>query len=606
MKLSKITLAIIILFVVSMILLSRFLNMREEKMNIHAIQEKGINMVNILSLYPVMDYTPEKRVFFLQSLISYQGILYLFLHDKAGQIIVNLAPSDILSSIPADIQTNSIYSMGITSQNFTVKNSRVTVYEFAKPIFQNGQKTGTIRVGFKLPPLAAFSPERMSFLAMVTFFIFSAVLLGYYGILLVMKPLRDKNRDFFKENGSSHDIGNEPAKGDNLLPMIEDLERSLSFMQEKLNDMRITNIELNSKVGVMCFERNQFIRILDSINFGILITDMHNNILNINEYMLKLFDRKREVVVDRSVEEVLGYDDLVSFITHQDAIKYQGNMNYRDMSFHDQAPGEVFRVSLAYFLGAEGTPIGKVITLRNITPVKMAQKAQKEFIAHVAHELRTPLTNIKSYSEMLMDQEVENVEMQKEFYNTINQEITRLTDLIQNLMSLSKMELGVLTINKGLLRTDWLVDGSLSTVEASARDKSITIEKKLPDVFPSIMADKELLKAAIINVLGNAVKYTPEGGKITFSIFEQDNTIVIEIVDTGYGLAPEDIPRVFDKFYRSNNPLVTEQSGSGLGLAIAAEIVHLHNGEIDVQSKLGEGSRFTIKIPREDYLIGNQ
>ena len=600
LKLPKITLAISVLFIVGMILFLRFLITQEEKTNIRVVQEKGISLVNLLSLYPIMDYTPEKREFHLQSLISYQGLLYLLVHDKDGLIIVNLAPSDILSSIPPDIQNNSIYSIGITSQSFAVKKLPATVYEFAKPVFKNGQKTGTIRLGIKLPVSSIFSLERMSFLAMVAFFILSAALLVYYGITLAMKPLRNKHRVFSESKGDSQDIGKEPAQRDHLIPMIEDLEQSLSFMHKKLNELRITNIELNSKVGVISFEKNQFVRIIDSINLGILMTDMHNNIHNINEYMIKLFDLKREAVIDHPLKDVLRNDDLVSFIIQQDTIEYQ------DMSFPDQAPGEVFLVTLAHFMGAEGTPIGKVITFRNITSIKMVQKAQQEFIAHVAHELRTPLTNIKSYSEMLMDQEVESAEMQKEFFNTINQETTRLADLVQSLLSLSKMEMGGLTINKGLLRTDWLVDGSLSAVEASARDKRITIEKKLPDIFPSIMADKELLKSAIINVLGNAVKYTPADGKIIFSIFEQDNTIVIEITDTGYGLAPEDLSHVFEKFYRSNNPQVAGQTGSGLGLAIAAEIVHLHNGEIEVQSKLGEGSQFTIKIPREDYQLGNQ
>jgi PAS domain S-box-containing protein len=603
MKLPKITLAIIVLCIVGMILLSRYLVQQEEKTNIRSVQEKGINLVNLLSLYPIMDYNPEKRAFFLQSLTSYQGLTYLLVHDKAGRIIVNLAPSDILSNIPPDIQTNSIYALGITTQSFAAKNLHTTIYEFAKPVFKSGQKAGTIRLGFKLPASSAFSLERMSFLAMVAFFILSAVLLVYYGITLAMKPLRNRHRDLFNVKGNS---GKKPAQGDNLIPMIEDLEQSLSFMHEKLNEMKITNIELNSKVGVMNFEKNQFIRILDSINLGVLITDMHNNIRNINEYLLKLFNRKRETVVDHPLEEIFHQNDLVSFVIHQDTIEHQGNMNYRDMSFPDQAPGEVFRVNLTHFTGAEGTPIGKVITFRNITSVRMVQKAQQEFIAHVAHELRTPLTNIKSYSELLMDQEVESAEMQKEFYNIINQETARLTDLIQNLMSLSKMEMGGLTINKGLLRTDWLVEGSLAAVEASARDKGITIEKKLPDIFPSIMADKELLKSAIINVLGNAVKYTPADGKIMFSIFEQDSAMIIEITDTGYGLDPKDLPHVFEKFYRSNSPLVAQQTGSGLGLAITAEIVHLHDGEIEVQSKLGEGSRFTIKIPKEDYLLGNQ
>ena len=606
MKLPKITLAIIILCIVGIILLSRYLVTQEEKTNIRAVQEKGINLVNLLSLYPIMEYTPDKRQLLLQSLTSYQGLFYLFVHDKAGRIIVNLAPVDIPGSIPPEIQTNSVYAPGVISQNFTVKNPQAIIYEFAKPVFKDGQKTGTIRLGFKLPVASSFSLERMSFMAMVAFFILSAVLLVYYGITLAMKPLRNRQQVLFQAGGGNQLAVKRPSSGDNLIPMIEDLEQSLGFMHEKLNEMRLTNIELNSKVGVMSFEKNQFIRILDALNLGIIITDMHNNIRNINEYTLKLFAGKREKVMDRPLEEVFPQGDLIAFVARQDTLEHQVNMNYGDISFAGQAQGEVFRVTLAQFKGAEGTPIGKVITLRNITTVKMVQRAQQEFIAHVAHELRTPLTNIKSYSEMLMDQEVESVEMQKEFYNTINQETSRLSDLIQNLMSLATMEMGGLTINKGLLRTDWLVAGSLSAVEASARDKRITIEKSLPDVFISIMADKELLISAIINVLGNAVKYTPEGGKIMFSIFEQDGNMVIEITDTGYGLAPEDIPHIFEKFYRSKNPKVAQQTGSGLGLAIAMEIIHLHGGDIEVQSKLGEGSKFTIKIPREDYLLGNQ
>jgi len=606
MKLPKITLAIIILCIVSMILLSRYLVKQEERKIISAVQEKGINLVNLLSLYPLMDYKPDKRTLFLQSLTSYQGLLYLLVHDKSGTVVVNLTPGDILKSIPPEIQTNSIYASGVISQNFTLKNPQATVYEFAKPIFKNGQKDGTIRLGLKIPAISAFSLERMSFLAMVAFFILSAVLLVYYGITLAIKPLRMRQQVIFQAEEKNPPAGKKPAKGDNLIPMIEELESSLGFMHTKLNEMRLTNIELYSKVGVMSFEKNQFIRILDAINLGIIITDMHNNIRNINEYTLKLLSRKREDVVDHPLEEVFPQEEIISFVMQQETLEHQGNMNYRDVSFKSFAPNDVFRITLTQFAGAEGTPLGKVITLRNVTTVKMVQKAQQEFIAHVAHELRTPLTNIKSYSEMLMDQEVESVEMQKEFYNTINQETARLSDLIQNLMKLASMEMGGLTINKGLLRTDWLVAGTLAAVEASARDKHITIEKSLPDVFISIMADKELLISAIINVLGNAVKYTPEGGKITFAIFEQDNNVVIEITDTGYGLAPEEIPHIFEKFYRSRNPKVAQQAGSGLGLSIAQEIVQLHGGDIEVQSKLGEGSRFTIKIPREDYLLGNQ
>jgi signal transduction histidine kinase len=111
---------------------------------------------------------------------------------------------------------------------------------------------------------------------------------------------------------------------------------------------------------------------------------------------------------------------------------------------------------------------------------------------------------------------------------------------------------------------------------------------------------------AIINILGNAVKYTPEGGHIEFSLKEDDGMVIFEVNDSGYGISDEDIAHIFDKFYRSNNPQVCEQQGTGLGLGIAAEIVQLHDGGIAVQSKLGKGTRFTIRIPKEEYYLENQ
>ena len=126
----------------------------------------------------------------------------------------------------------------------------------------------------------------------------------------------------------------------------------------------------------------------------------------------------------------------------------------------------------------------------------------------------------------------------------------------------------------------------------------------MPDNFPSLLADKELLQGAIINILGNAVKYTPEHGKITFAISDQDESAIFEVIDTGYGISKEDLPHVFEKFYRSGNEQITAQMGSGLGLAITAEIVRLHGGHIDIQSELGVGTHVTIRIPKEEHYLG--
>ncbi|MFH1992531.1 MAG: ATP-binding protein [Pseudomonadota bacterium] len=390
-----------------------------------------------------------------------------------------------------------------------------------------------------------------------------------------------------------------------IAPIIQDLEEYLHQIKNKLKLIETDNVDLISKLGVTTFEKNKIIKILDSINFGIIITDSHENMDHINEYMLKLLGKAREDVLDRPLGEVVDHAEITSFVAHHDMIGQSKTIDRLESLFPEIPPGEVFKVSVSYLMGAENTPIGKIISFHNITVESLAEKAKHQFIAHVAHEILTPITNIKSYSEMLMDGEIQDADLQKEFYNTINEQTNRLADLIKNLLNISKMEMGSLTINKGLVKTDWLFEGCISSIEASALEKNITIVRHQPDIFPALIADKDLLKAAIINILGNALKYTPANGNITFSISEQNKMVIFDIIDSGYGISQEDLPHIFDKFYRSANPHITDQVGSGLGLAITAEIVHLHDGEISVQSELGEGTQFTIKLPKQEYYLGS-
>ncbi|MEN8799843.1 MAG: ATP-binding protein, partial [Flavobacteriaceae bacterium] len=167
-----------------------------------------------------------------------------------------------------------------------------------------------------------------------------------------------------------------------------------------------------------------------------------------------------------------------------------------------------------------------------------------------------------------------------------------------------RMEMGNLTINTALVKTDILVKDSFAAIETAANNKNIFLEKNVSENSPSLMGDKELLKVGIINILNNAVKYTPQNGKITLSLFNQNGHIIFDVVDTGYGISSKDLPYIFDKTYRSADPLVREVSGSGLGLAITQEIIALHGGEIEVHSESGKGAQFTIKLPQEEHILG--
>jgi len=607
MKLQRIGIALLAIFIIGITILALNLKRQDEKQNTLNLVSKGNYLVSLISLYPVMDFEDENRDFFLRTLTEYtsqEGFVYFFIHDHTGKALVSLAAKDLASKIPNDIQANALYSTALTKQTFKVNGSKGTIFEFAKPVFKNGERSGTIRLGLKLLPVSLFSWERISLLAMVAFFIFAALFIGYYGVTLALKPLKNINQSLLKAGDNAAAVTKDSGKSVQIVPVIEDLEKYLNQIKNKLQVIETDNLDLISKLGVTTFEKNKIVKIIDSINFGIIITDIQENIDHINEYMLKLLDKTRRDVIDRPFNESIDHDEIKTFVSQHDMIGHSKTLSRVESIFPEVPPGEIFKFSVSYLMGGENTPIGKIISCHNVTVESLAEKAKHDFIAHVAHEILTPITNIKSYSEMLMDGEIEDIEMQKEFYNTINEQTNRLSDLIKNLLNISKMEMGSLTINKGLVKTDWFFQDCVSSIEASALEKNITIVKDQPDIFPSLVADKDLLKTAIINILGNALKYTPANGSITFSISEQDQSVVFDVIDTGYGIAQEDLPNIFEKFYRSGDPQITDQVGSGLGLAITAEIVNLHNGEISADSETGRGTHITIKLPKEEYYIG--
>jgi signal transduction histidine kinase len=609
MKFPRIGLVLFVFLIIGIAIFLQILVGQEEKSNIDDIINKGNHIVSLIALHPLQYFEGERSDFFLRTLseyTAYQGLVYCFISDQTGQTLVSLVPSNLASKIPLEVQTWSLASTGLTHQFYKTDGSANSIYEFAKPIFENGEKTGTVRIGLKLSSIAIFTMERVSLLAMLLFFVISALIIGYYGITRALRPLEKMKKDILSSNRGLEAVEDIPLKGVGIAPFIEDFQRSLAQLNERLEKIKTANTEMASKLGVLTFEKNQILHIFNSINFGIIITDTQDNVGHVNKYVCNLLNRTLEDVVDHPFSEILQHDEINSFVSHQDAPEQTRNISHIDTTFPEFAPGEVFRVSFSYLLDNEKSPIGKMILFNNITREISAKKATEEFTSHLAHELMTPLTTIRSYSEMLMEGEIDDGDTQREFYNTINGETNRLTDLIKGLLNIAKIEMGCLTLNKGLVRSDWLLEDCIAAVEGAAQKKNIAIERVVPDNFPSLIGDKDQLKASIINILGNAVKYTPENGNVQFSVNENQNMVIFEVIDTGYGISQEDLSHIFDKFYRSENPQISEQQGTGLGLAITSEIIRLHDGKIEVQSEIGKGTHFAVKIPKEEYYLENQ
>jgi two-component system phosphate regulon sensor histidine kinase PhoR len=238
-----------------------------------------------------------------------------------------------------------------------------------------------------------------------------------------------------------------------------------------------------------------------------------------------------------------------------------------------------------------------VWTVRDVTQQKLAEEMRDQFVDTATHELRTPLANIKAYAETLALADVIDVEQQKQFLNTINSEATRLARFVDDLLSVSSMELGSLALNKQVTDLGRMLNEVLAKVQAQAEEKQLTLEVVLPQKFPEPAIDKDKIAGVVINLLGNAVKYTPSGGRVTFRVNFTDQQLEMSVEDTGVGIAEDELTKVFDKFFRSDDPRVQEQTGTGLGLALAQEVVRLHGGQLTVESELNKGSKFTVLLP---------
>jgi signal transduction histidine kinase len=238
-----------------------------------------------------------------------------------------------------------------------------------------------------------------------------------------------------------------------------------------------------------------------------------------------------------------------------------------------------------------------MIVIEDITQQRAAEEAQHAFVAQATHELRTPLTNIRLYTEMAMDEGKKDPAVLANCLNIINQETYRLDRTVADILSITEIEAGTLTVRKEDVRLEEIFPELQAGYAAQAGEKQIQMAFNLPPKLPVIKGDREKIRVALHNLIGNALKYTPAGGQVNVTVTANDGHLVVEVGDTGIGMSEEDREHAFEKFYRAKDARVAKVTGSGLGLAIAREVVRMHGGDITVESELNRGSTFTLALP---------
>nr|WP_054951523.1 ATP-binding protein [Numidum massiliense] len=240
---------------------------------------------------------------------------------------------------------------------------------------------------------------------------------------------------------------------------------------------------------------------------------------------------------------------------------------------------------------------GVVAVLRDVTEERRTDKLRKDFVANVSHELRTPLAMLQGYSEALLDEIAQSPEDRKELTQIIHDESLRMGRLVKELLDLALMEAGTVRIQPHEMTAQELVLRVVRKFQGLAQEKGLTVEAKVTEEPLRVRLDEDSIEQVCINLIENAIRHTPEGGTITLSVDPSKEGVVFKVRDTGSGIPEQDLPFVFERFYKADKARTRSRSGTGLGLSIAKHIVEAHGGTISVESTVGEGTTFTLRIP---------
>jgi two-component system phosphate regulon sensor histidine kinase PhoR len=383
-----------------------------------------------------------------------------------------------------------------------------------------------------------------------------------------------------------------------IRPLITAVNDMVDAAEKCMSDAVLRMKELEIELKVATAERQHAQAIIYSISDAVLVTDIFDELVLANESAARTFqfdlDRSRRA----RIEDVLHDEKLVELV--KDMRQSNSRTGRRIIEHKIKGPGEerIFKVTLSAVADNNDAPAGVVAVLHDMTREKEVAEMKNDFVSSVSHELRTPLASIKAYVEMLIDGEADDEKTTREFYEVIQNEANRLSRLIDNILNISRIESGLVQINKQPQSLMVIIKEALEIISPQAKLKQINLVEQLTPAFYQTNADKDMLYQAVLNLFSNAVKYTPERGTITVqtTVDESKRKVITRISDTGVGIPPKDLPFVFDKFYRAeaNNHMA---KGTGLGLSLVKHIIEtVHRGRIFVESHVGKGSCFGFEL----------
>lgn len=346
---------------------------------------------------------------------------------------------------------------------------------------------------------------------------------------------------------------------------------------------------MKNYIAEISSEKSKMETILNYMTDGVIAFNLKGEIIHTNPASGRLLGVEEQLDNFSDYCSRFGFNYVLEDILYLDSKRpSETNITVND---------KTIKVYFAVFTDTHKNPEGVIAVLQDITEQQRLENMRKEFVANVSHELRTPLTSIKSYSETLLDGALEDRETAERFLSVINSESDRMTRLVRDLLQLSRLDNQQMKWNFEKISLVDLVRSAVERMEMEAAAKRQKLECYVLCEIPDIMGDYGRLEQVVFNILGNAIKYTPEDGSITVYIGRIVSDVYFKVADSGIGIPESDLNRIFERFYRVDKARSREMGGTGLGLSIAKDIVEAHSGSILISSREGVGTEVTVRLP---------
>ncbi len=399
-----------------------------------------------------------------------------------------------------------------------------------------------------------------------------AILLAIWLSSLISRPLRNLTQAARRISQGNYDQEIAPTSQDDM----GKLTAAFQNMAERLRDT----------LSLITTERDRLAVILSQMGDAIFIIDKQKKILLANPAAEKIFQISQAKIPELTFIEVVRDYEL-------------DNIAQQTINTSKQHSGFIENRPTKQFLGIIATPLPArsdyLIIIQDLTNLHRLETVRRDFVANVSHELRTPLASLKALSETLNEGAIEDQVVARDFLQKINIEVDKLSQMVQELMQLSQIESGQETLKKRSVLVKEMMNGAAERLKPLAERANLTLEVQVNPGVSSISVDRERIEQVLVNLIHNAIKFTPPGGKIAISARLEGKKVIISVTDTGIGISQDDLPRMFERFYKTDKSRAT--GGTGLGLSIAKHIVQAHGGEISVQSQEGKGSTFSFSLP---------